>query len=241
MADVKKPDTAAAAAPAAGATSERPVQSASPIGKPSSKAFTKWLVVILVVGVLGFVIAAFVNHRHGGTKQEKSDVAFRYPPIDMTHWQAAGDTTYLFDVKKPFYQRVEISGLQPGDLLEVHAEGVYGFDSFIRRAMPDVVSPDGFQQKPADMPRIQKPSRYALKSAGLGALLGVFGEVVYDEDHIPHVEGTSHFFVGKERYIIVPDVPTPKLHLMLNEPWVRGAWDDNWGRCTVKLTRYRPV
>ena len=222
--------------------------SEAPRGKLEKLRWAKPLAWILI-GVISVLIGInFLAEKVGigdkaktaSGKTAAGEVELRYKP-DMDRWQAVGDSTvFQLNVRTPYYQ-LAFDSLRAGELIRLRADGVYGFDQFI--GLP--VGPDGWRQKPADLPRTQKPSQYALKSATMGALLGAFGEVVItpeDQEHIPRVQGTKHFFVGTEQYIVVPDsLPTSKLYLMINERWTPGSGQDNWGRCTVKISRYRPA
>lgn len=236
----KEEKTAALVVTPTGSQSLRPIQPATPVTRP---AVVKKIIGVIVAILVLALISLFISSRcdHHGTKTARVEVEFRYDP-DLDRWSAVSDTSYWYPTKHAFYHTVEVE-LRPHEMVGIKTMGKYGFDKFIRRGWRnlDLITAEGFYMKPADLPRSQKPSQYALKSAGLGSLLGAFGEVVYDADHIPHVDGTKNFYVGTECYVVVPDSLLPKLHLTLNERWVRGAWDDNdIGGMMVTITRYKP-
>jgi hypothetical protein len=79
-----------------------------------------------------------------------------------------------------------------------------------------------------------------MPDAPIAALLGqIGGEIRYRKKgtRTPYVEGTRPFFVGERTAF---DCPLDGyLHLFINEMWLPGAWEDNWGSFTAHVTVWR--
>lgn len=196
------------------------------------------LFALFVVVVL--IVAAFGKITTKKKTQDRPEITQLYKPVDFGGTSVVKDTTYSYILQTPYFQTVPTQ-FKAGDLVEIVPSGRYGFDRWYRGdGDGDTIDlPGGFDKTPEDRGGIKKLDEFPLKTAPSGGLLCGFGTVVYNEDHVPHLEGTQLIFCGMGAVVRVPDIPNPKLQLTLNERWMQTSWSDNRGRIYAKLIVHR--
>jgi hypothetical protein len=202
---------------------------------------SKYTVTGIVVGVFVAVavLVVLAQNMLFGPRRPEHNAMLLYAPVDFAGTTVMTSDTLAFSCRDPYFKTPEPKW-QAGDIIEIRASGAGGFDRVFRARSSDRISPNGYRMLAKDWKGPGGGGTFPMKNAAIAALIGAFGVVEYDEMRVPHVRGTPFFFIGEEAYVRVPDDVEPKLHLALNEQWIRPAWEDNWGSFTVILTVHRP-